>query len=153
MVHLKMNLKEKLLTRFKVIFLFFDNRNLRWLVGTKHVPESKTLPRIQKHVPESKNTSQNPKHVPEFKNTFQNRDLGCVLDSGKSFWIWILGSVLDSGMCFWILGSFLDSGKCFWILERVLDSGKCFWILGSVLESGKCFVLMSHRRNQVSADL
>ena len=25
---------------------------LPWLVGTKHFPESKTLPRIQKHVPE-----------------------------------------------------------------------------------------------------
>ena len=31
----------------------------------KHVPESKTRPRIQKHIPESKYTSQNSKHIPE----------------------------------------------------------------------------------------
>ena len=54
----------------------------------KHVPESKTHPRIwntsqnPKHVPESKNNSRNPKHVPEFKNTFQNPD------SGTCFGFW-----------------------------------------------------------------
>ena len=39
---------------------------------------------------------------------------------------WILGSNLDSGMCFEFWTVYLDSGMCFWILERVLDSGKCF---------------------------
>ena len=59
----------------------------------------KTLPRIQKYFPESKtlpriqNTSQNPKHFPESR-----------------FWdvFWILGNLLDSGMCFWNLGSVLS---------------------------------------------
>ena len=62
---------------------------LPWLVGTKHFPESKTLPRIQ-------NTSQNPKtlpriqkHIPETKtlpriqNTSQNpKTRPRILDSG-----------------------------------------------------------------------
>ena len=51
-----------------------------WLIGTKHFPESKTLPRIQ-------NNSQNPKHF---------WILGSVL--AKCFWI--LGRVLDSGKYF-----------------------------------------------------
>ena len=84
---------------------------VRWLVRTKHFPESKntfqnpktlpsiqntfqnpkTLPRIQKHIPESKtlpgiqNTSQNSKHFPE------SRFWEVFLDSGKGFWI--VGSV------------------------------------------------------------
>ena len=58
---------------------------LWWPIGTKHFPESKTLPRIQntsqnpktllriqKHFPESKNTSQNPKSLPRIQNTSQN---------------------------------------------------------------------------------
>ena len=80
------------------------------------------------------------------------------------FWIWVLGSVLDSGKCsgfwevfrilgsvfgtwevFWILASVLDSGKCFWILGSVYGFWEVFWILGSVLDSGKCFVAMGHR--------
>ena len=107
---------------------FYPRYYLRWLVGTKHLPESKntsqnpkTLHRIQKHFTESKT-------LPRIQN------------------------VLDSGTCFWILGSVLDSGPCFWILGRVfgfwkvfLDSGKCFWILGSVLDSRECFVPTSHR--------
>ena len=60
---------------------------LRWLVGTKHFPESKTRPKNQKHIlaskhfPESKNTSQNPKHfqnqkhLPVSKNTSHNPKL------------------------------------------------------------------------------
>ena len=73
---------------------------VRWLIRTKHFPESK-------------NTSQNPKTFPRIKNTSQN------LDSGKC--LWILGRVLDSEKCFWILGSILDSEKCFWILGSVLS--------------------------------
>ena len=70
---------------------------LPWLIGTKHfqdpkhVPESKTRPRIQKHFPESKTRPR----IQVF---------------------WILGSILDSWMCFWFLGRVLDSWKCFWIL-------------------------------------
>ena len=58
---------------------------LWWLVGTKHFPESKTLPRIQKHFPESKNTSKNPKHVPKTKNTSKNPKI-C-----KNIWRMLLG--------------------------------------------------------------
>ena len=87
---------------------------IRWLVGTKqvpesrntsqnpkhfpgskntsqnpkHFPESKNTSQNPKHFPESKNTSRNPKHVPELKNTFQNPDLGCVLVSLRGL-IWI----------------------------------------------------------------
>ena len=43
---------------------------LWWPIGTKHFPESKTLPRIQKHFSESKNTSQNPKTLPRIQNHF-----------------------------------------------------------------------------------
>ena len=39
---------------------------LPWLIGTKHIPEFKTLPRIQKHFPESK-THPSQKHFPESK--------------------------------------------------------------------------------------
>ena len=42
---------------------------VRWLVGTKHFPESKNTSQNPKHVPESKNTYQNPKHFPESKHT------------------------------------------------------------------------------------
>ena len=74
-----------------------------WLVGTKHFPKSKTLPRIQntfqnpKHFPESKNTSQNPKTLPRIQNTSQRR---------RCFGFWDV--FLDSGKCFWILGSVLS---------------------------------------------
>ena len=71
---------------------------LRWFVGTRHVPESKTLPRIQKHFPESKTRPRVQKNFPESR----------------------------SGMCFGFWDVFLDSGMCFWILGRVLDSGTCF---------------------------
>ena len=42
---------------------------------------------------------------------------------------WILGSVLDSGMCFEFWEVYLDSGMCFWILGSFLGSGDVFWIL------------------------
>ena len=41
------------------------------------------------------------------------------------FWIWVLGSVLDSGKCFAILGSVLDFGQCFGFWEVFLDPRKC----------------------------
>ena len=44
-------------------YMYTIHVNLRWLVRTKHFPESK-------HVPDSKNTSQNPKHVPDSKKKF-----------------------------------------------------------------------------------
>ena len=40
---------------------------VQWLVGTKHFPESKTHPRIEKHVPESKALPRIQQHVPESK--------------------------------------------------------------------------------------
>ena len=52
--------------------------SLRWLVGTKHFPESKNTSQNPKHLPESKtlpriqNTSQNPKTRPRIQNTSQN---------------------------------------------------------------------------------
>ena len=60
---------------FKVLLITFKAIHglaLWWPIGTKHFPESKTLPRIQKHFPESKNTSQNPKTLPRIQNTSQN---------------------------------------------------------------------------------
>ena len=66
-------------------------------------------------------------------------------------WIWVLGSVLDSGKCsgfwevFWILGSVLDFGKCFGFWEVFLDPGKCFWILGSVFGSWEVFMASGKR--------
>ena len=46
--------------------------------------------------------------------------------------ICIVGSVLDSGMCFWILGSVI------WILGCAFGFCEVLWILGSVSVSGKC---------------
>ena len=91
-----------LLGRWAVFFFFFFLKLLEFTVAglrTKHVPKSKTHPRIQSTFLNSKilariqntsqnphenisqnsktlariqNTSQNPKHFLEFKNTFQN---------------------------------------------------------------------------------
>ena len=102
----------------------YTNLKLRWLIRTKHFPDSKTLPRIQTHpriwILES---------VFEFWDVFGFREV-----------------FLDSGKCFWILGNVFG----FW--EVFLDSGKCCWVLGRVLESGKCVVLTSHRmkRNKMN---
>ena len=75
---------------------------LPWLVGTKHVPESKTLPRIQ--------------NISSAGTCFWI--LGRVLDSGKCFGFrevfWNLGRVLDSGKCF-------GFWEVFWILVSVLS--------------------------------
>ena len=77
------------------------------------------------------------------------------------FWIWVLGSVLDSGKCSGFWEVFWDPGKCFgfwqvfWILGSVfgswevfMDSGKrfgfweVFWILGSVYGFWEVFWIM-----------
>ena len=99
------------------LFQGFKTRDIKYL---KHVPESKTLPRIH-------NTSQNPKTRPRSKNTSQKHVF------------WIMGNVFG----FWDV--FLDSRKCFgfwevfWILGSVFGSWELFWILGGVLDSWKCF--------------
>ena len=69
---------------------------MKWLVGTKHFPESKitspeskTRPSIQNHFPESKTRPRIRKHFPESKS---------VLDSGKYFRF--LDVLLVFGMCF-----------------------------------------------------
>ena len=81
----------------------YTNLKLRWLIRTKHFPDSKTLPRIQTHpriwILES---------VFEFWDVFGFREV--FLDSGKCFGFWEV---------------FLDSGKCFGFWEVFLDSGKC----------------------------
>ena len=89
---------------------------VRWLVGTKHFPESKTLPRIQKHLPESKTLPRIQTHFQETKHTSKNPKYFCL----------ILGRVFEFWYVFWSLGNVLDSGTYFWILARVLDSGKRF---------------------------
>ena len=120
--------------------------NIRWLIGTKHAPESKNTSQNLKHVPGSKthpriqNTFQNPKTLPWVQNTSQNPK---TLPESQT------PSIRESKnpsnnpkhvpktkntsknpntfpQHFWILGSVLDSGTCFWILGRVLDFGKCF---------------------------
>ena len=107
-----------------------------WLVGTKHFPESKTLPRIQKHFPkskslpriqntslESKNTFQNPKHFPESKNTSQNpKTLPRIqkhVPEEEVFWF--LGRVFG----FWEM--LLDSGKCFVPTSHGNTIWPCWW--------------------------
>ena len=101
------------------------SRKIRWLIRTKHFPDSKTLPRIQKHIPETKTG-------PRIQNTSQN------LDSGKCFGIlggvfWILASVFGFWEVFWILGSVFGFWDVFWILGRVFGFWEVFWNLGSVL--------------------
>ena len=53
--------------------------NLRWLVGTKHFPDSKNTSQIPKTRPRIQNTSQNPKtrpriqkHVPKHEGDMAN---------------------------------------------------------------------------------
>ena len=106
--------------------------SVRWLVGTKHFPESKTHPRIQKHFPESKNTSQNPKQVPKTKNTSKNPK---YFPESKTF--------SGSGTCFGFWEVFLNYGMCFGFREVFLDSGKCSWILGRVFEFLGCVLSLS----------
>ena len=68
---------------------------LPWLIGTKHFPESK------KHVPESKTR-------PRIQNTSQNPS---VLDPGK--YVGILNVFLVFKTCFEFVEVFFDSGTCF----------------------------------------
>ena len=79
------------------------------LVGTKNIPEFKSLRRIQEHFPESKITQQNPKRVPETKNTSKNPNY-----FGTCFGFWEV--FLNSEMCF-------GFREVFWILGRVFE----FW--------------------------
>ena len=126
---------------------------LRWLVGTKHFPESKNTSQNPKHVPESKNTSQNPKHFPESKNTSQNpkhfpefkkhvpesetlhRIQKHVPESILDV-VWILGSVFGFWDVFWILGSVFGFWEVFcpyeppyWLLQisSHRDDRRIFW--------------------------
>ena len=82
----------------------YTNLKLRWLIRTKHFPDSKTLPRIQTHP------------------RIQTRPR-----------IWILESVFEFWDVFGFRKVFLDSGKCFWILGSVFGFWDVFWNLGSVL--------------------
>ena len=112
--------------------------NIRWLVGTKHVPESKNTFQSPKRVPESKTLrSENPKALVITQNTSPKPK-----------------TLLDSGKCFGFGDMFLDSGKCFGFWTVFLDSGTCFgfcevffFILGRVMDSGKCFVPIRHGTN------
>ena len=104
--------------------------NIRWLVGTKHVQNPKTLLRIQ-------NTFESPKHFPQSKTLRSENPKALVIIQNTSP---KPKTLLGSGKCFGFGDMFLDSGTCFWILGRVLDFVKCFflfwdelWILGSVL--------------------
>ena len=97
---------------------------LRWLIRTKHFPDSKTLPRIQ-------NTSQNPKHFPESKTTSQNPKQ--VPGSKTHPRIWILESVFEFWEVFWILGSVFEFWDVFWTLGSVFGFWEVFRNLGSVL--------------------
>ena len=97
----------------------------RWLVGTKHFPES-ILGRV-----------------------FGFWEVFWILRGRVSgFWeaFWILGRVSGFGEVFWILGSVSGFWEVFWILGSVfgfwkvfLDSGKCFGFWEVFLDSGKCF--------------
>ena len=100
---------------------------LRWLIRTKHFPESKNTCQNPKHVLESKNTSQNPKQVPQSKTHPR---------------IWILESVFEFWEVFWILGSFFGFWEVFWILGSVFG----FWEV--FLNSGKCGSVLSFRATE-----
>ena len=113
----------------------------------KHVPGSKTHPRIQntfqnpKTLPWVQNTSQNPKTLPESQTLLSENPKTLLIIQNTSQKpkthpkIQILS---HNTFRFW---------DVFWILGRVLDSGTCFWILGHVLDFGKCFVPMRHGTN------
>ena len=134
--------------------------NIRWLVGTKHVPESKNTFQSPKRVPESKNSSQNPKDFPDSKNTSRIQNTSKIQkhfsESKTRSRVQNTSRIQNTSIreskspcnnpkhvpktkntvgfweVFWFRDMFLDSGKC-------LDSGTCFWILGRVLDFVKCF--------------
>ena len=113
--------------------------NIRWLVETKHAPESKNTSQNLKHVPGSKshpriqNTFQNPKTLPWVQNTSQNPKTlpeSQTLRSENPKTLLIIQNTSQKPKThpkiqilshntfrFW---------DVFWILGRVLDSGKCF---------------------------
>ena len=116
----------------------FHSYPIRWLIRTKHFPESKTRPRIQntsqnpKHFPESKNTSQNPHTHPRIQNTSQNPKTHPRIQKDfpesktgpriqNTSQIWILESVFEFWDVFWIPGSVFGFWEVFWILGRVLS--------------------------------
>ena len=104
--------------------------NIRWLVGTKHVPESKNTFQSPKRVPESKTLrSENPKALVITQNTSPKPKT--LLDSGKCFGFGDM--FLDSGKCFGFWTVFLDSGTCFGFCEVFFLFWDELWILGSVL--------------------
>ena len=115
-------------------FLWEIIKFMRWLVGTKQVPESKNTPRIQntsqnpKYVPETKDTPQHPKTHPRIQSTSQRQKIlpRTQNTSENPTVFWNLGSILDSWMCFWFFGMGFGFLQCSEILGRVLDSGKCF---------------------------
>ena len=77
---------------------------LPWLIGTRHFPESKTRPRIQKH---------DPKYFREFKTLFKiSWEFFRILGSAFGFWevLWIPGSVFWLGTCHYFKS---EPGKCF----------------------------------------
>ena len=101
--------------------IFLDSMTyVRWLVGTKHFPESKNTSQNPKTLTRTQNTSQNPNTLP--------RNQTHILHTSKNpkYFCLILGRVFEFWYVFWSLGSVLDSGTYFWILARVLDSGKRF---------------------------
>ena len=93
---------------------------VRWLVGTKHFPESKTRPRIQKHLPE-------PKTLPRIQTHFQEtKHTSCTHPRIQNTFAWFWDVFLNSGTCFGVW-------EVFWILGRIFEFLHVFWILGSVL--------------------
>ena len=121
--------------------------NIRWLVGSKHAPESKNTSQNLKHVPGSKthpriqNTSQNSKTLPGSK-TLRSENPKTLLiiqnTSQKPKTHPKIQILSHNTFGFW---------DVFWILGRVFGFWDVFWILGRVLDFGKCFVPMRHGTN------
>ena len=109
-------------------FLWEIIKFMRWLVGTKQVPESKNTPRIQntsqnpKYVPETKDTPQHPKTHPRIQSTSQRQEN----TSQNPKYFQESNSVLESGKHFGFLDVFLVFWDGFWILAVFWDSGTCF---------------------------
>ena len=135
-------------------FLWEIIKFMGWLVGTKHVPESKntsriqntshnpvTLLRIQKHVPESKtrpkiqNMSQKPQTLPRIQNTYQNRKTRPRIQSTsqKPKTLPRIQNTSQNPKVFWNLGSILDSWVCFWFFGMGFGFLQVFW------DSRTCF--------------
>ena len=128
--------------------------NIWWLVGTKHVPESKNTFQGPKRVPESKNSSQNPKDFPDSKNTSRIQNTSKIQkhfsESKTRSRVQNTSRIQNTSIreskspcnnpkhvpktkntvgfweVFWFRDMFLDSGKCFGFWNVFLDSGTCF---------------------------